>query len=91
MFYQFQIVVALSVVVACTQAGIIDGGHGYGGYAAAPVAYAAPVAKAVDYYVSNIWFSIKNILKISGRLCLLKFLGSQIDLRDCTCTSKWYF
>lgn len=48
----FQVFVTVSAVIACAKAGIIDGGHGYGGYAAAPVAYAAPVAKSVDYYVS---------------------------------------
>lgn len=54
----FQIFVAVFAVVACAKAGLIDGGHGLGhgyGIAAAPVAYAAaPVAKSVDYYVSNV-------------------------------------
>lgn len=43
---------ALSAFVACTQAGYLGGGHGIG-YAAAPVAVAAPAHHAVDYYVSN--------------------------------------
>ncbi|CAH1117870.1 unnamed protein product [Phaedon cochleariae] len=47
----FAKIVALSALVACSQAGLIGGGHGYG-LAAAPIAiaHAAPVHQSVDYY-----------------------------------------
>lgn len=52
-------IVTLTVIAACANAGIIDGGYGglgHGlGYAAAPIAVAAPVKQSIDYYVSIVY------------------------------------